>query len=353
MEQSEVLRRTLFRSVLVFAFLALSGCALLQPEAPPPAVPATAEPEPAPEPAPPVEKPRAVEPEPAVDIPLTPQPVSARVAIVIADSLPAYADVAGKLTKYLEAYAIYNLADPNQSPRQVFSTIAETEAELVVAIGLRAARFAKTFATVPVVFSQVFNVREHGLISESTRGIAVLPPLDLQLDAWREMDPTIRDIGAIVGDGHEELIAEAERAMSERGIRLHHAIANSDRETLYHFRRLIRGIDGYLLFPDNRILSRRVFSEIMTEAARHHVQVAVFNESLLKHGATFSASAVDTDIADTITIVLNEIENGNLAGVVPITPLSEIRIRTNPAMVRVFGLIVDSPEIDNPVADAQ
>ena len=118
-------------------------------------------------------------------------------------------------------------------------------------------------------------------------------------------------------------------------------------------RRLIRGIDGYLLFPDNRILSRRVFSEIMTQAARHHVQVAVFNESLLKHGATFSASAVDTDIADTITIVLNEIENGNLAGVVPITPLSEIRIRTNPAMVRVFGLIVDSPEIDNPVADAQ
>ena len=141
--------------------------------------------------------------------------------------------------------------------------------------------------------------------------------------------------------------------MSERGIKFHYAVASSDRETLYHFKRLLRGIDGYLLFPDNRILSREAFTQIMSDAARHRIQVAVFNESLLKHGATFSASSVDSNIADKITIALNEIDKGNIDDVASLTPLSEIRIKTNPAMVRIFGLQVTGAEIGNSVAEAQ
>ncbi len=141
--------------------------------------------------------------------------------------------------------------------------------------------------------------------------------------------------------------------MDERGITFHHAIAQSDRETIYHFKRLVRELDGFMLFPDNRILSRDVFTEIMSDAARHNVQVAVFNESLLKHGATFSASAVDSNIADKITIALNEIDKGNIDDVVRLMPLSEISIRTNPSMVRVFGLDVSGVAIDNSMAEAQ
>lgn len=342
----------MLRSLLVCALLALSGCAMIPPEPPPQTPPASPEPEPAPEPPPPVEEAPAVEPAPAADVPPVPQAVSARVAVVLSDSLPAYTNVAQELATWLEDYSVHDLADRNRSPRQVFAAIADSQAVSVVAIGLKAARLAKTYASVPVIFSQVFNVGEYDLVSESTRGVAVLPPLDLQVQAWHEMDPKIRNIGAILGAGHDELIAEANEAMSKRGIRFHYAIAESDRETIYHFKRLVLDIDGYLLFPDNRILSRAAFSEIMKEAARHHVQVAVFNESLLEHGATFSASALNSDIAAKITLVLNAIESGSFGDVAPVTPLSEIRIRINPELVRIFGLIVDD-EIDNSVADAQ
>jgi ABC-type uncharacterized transport system substrate-binding protein len=167
------------------------------------------------------------------------------------------------------------------------------------------------------------------------------------------MDPEIRNVGAILGEGHEDLIAEAEQAMKKQGIKFNYAIANSDRETLYLFKRLVRDIDGYLLFPDNRILSRTVFKEIMSEAARHRVQIAVFNESLLPHGATFSASAVDSNVVDTIIFALNEIVRGNIADLAPLSALSEIRIQTNPAMARRFDLDVSGVEIRNSVADAQ
>ena len=344
MEKSELLHRMMLRSLLVSMLLALSGCALLQPEAPPPAPTATTEPEPAPEPAPPVEAPPVVEPAPVIKSPVAPQAVSMRVAIVLTDSLPAYKNVAAELVAWLDDYSIYDLADRSRSPRQVFAAIAESEAEFVV---------ARSFATVPVIFSQVFNVGENDLISDKIRGVAVLPPLELQVAAWRQMDPKIRNIGAILGEGHEDLIAEAEQAMSERGIKFHHAVVRSDRETLYHFKRLLRDIDGYLLFPDNRILSRAVFTEIMSDAARHRIQVAVFNESLLKHGATFSASSVNSNIADQITIAINEIDKGNIDDIAPLTPLTEIRIQTNPAMVEIFGLQVIGVEIDNSMAEAQ
>lgn len=353
MNKAELWQPMVWRSLLATLLLALSGCALLIPEPPEEAPATTPQPVPAPEPAPRVEERPAIKPPPAVMAPPTPGPVAARVAVVLSSSLPAYKNVAEALTAWLDDYSIHDLADRKQSPRRVFAAIAQSEAQYVVAIGLDAAKQARTFATVPVVFSQVFNIRENRLESDSTRGVAVLPPMDLHVEAWRGMDPKISNIGAILGAGHDELIAEAEQAMIERGIRFHHAIANSDRETLYHFKRLVRDLDGFMLFPDNRILSRDVFREIMNGAARHHVQVAVFNESLLKHGATFSASAVESDIADRIAITLNEIHTGNIDDVAALTPLSAIRIRTNPAMVRVFGLNVRGGEIDNSMAEAQ
>jgi ABC-type uncharacterized transport system substrate-binding protein len=353
MEKSGLLQQLMLRSVLVILLLALSGCALMLPEEPPPPPATIPEPEPLPAPAPAIEEPPAVKAAPVVKPPATPEPVSARVAIVLTNSLSAYTDVATELDTWLGDYSIYDLSDRNTSPRQVFAAIAESDAQFVVAIGLQAAKVARSFATVPVIFSQVFNVSENDLVSEQIKGVAVLPPLDLQVEAWRQMDPKIRNIGAILGEGHEELIAEAEEAMSERGIKFHHAVARSDRETLYHFKRLIRDIDGYLLFPDNRILSREVFTEIMSDAARHRIQVAVFNESLLKHGATFSASSVNSNIADKITIALNAIVKGNLDKIASLIPLSEIRIKTNPAMVEIFGLQVTGVEIGNTVAEAQ
>jgi ABC-type uncharacterized transport system substrate-binding protein len=177
--------------------------------------------------------------------------------------------------------------------------------------------------------------------------------MDLQIEAWRNLDPDIQIIGAIIGDGHDDLIAETERALQKRGIEFHYAIAHSDRETLYHFKRLVRDIDGFLLFPDNRILSRAALQEIMSEAARHQVQVAAFNDSMLDYGATFTANSVESDIAARIAFALNDVGSGNMDAVAPLGELTMLQIRTNPAMVRKFGLEVSLAAAGESVADAQ
>ena len=159
-------------------------------------------------------------------------------------------------------------------------------------------------AEVPVIYCQVFNYRANGLVNENSRGISSLPPLELQIAAWKQIDPKLQSIGAILGEGHEELIAEATRAAAAHDIELHVRTVSSDRETQYVFNRLVSDIDGFWLFPDNRVLSTTVLRYMVDYAARRRVQVAVFNESLLNLGASLSSSAIEADIAQTITILI-------------------------------------------------
>jgi len=323
---------TLFRTLPLVLALFFSGCAIIsqQPESTPDARPTEVEPAPAPE----VTKP------PVVESPVVREPelFTQRVAIVLSDRKPAYENVAIELGELLQDYAIYDLTDKSLTPRGVFSNIADFDAGLVIAIGLRAATVANAYSQVPVVFCQVFNISEIDLRSENLKGVASLPPLAMQVEAWQDLNPALKHVGAILGDGHEELLAEASQAAEAAGLTLHHRIARSDRETLYMFNRLTPDIDGFWLFPDNRILSPSVLRQMLAYASRHRVQVAVFNPALLDFGAALSATSVDSDIAETVVSVAHRVIRGDGESIPTVTPLNEINVQTN-------GAVIKKPEV--------
>ncbi len=255
-----------------------------------------------------------------------PLPEPPTVAIALSSRQPAYEAVARELSNLLEEYAIYDLSDRSQPPVTAFRLINDSDAGVVVAIGLRAARSSIAMSDTPVVFSQVFNYHEHELLSENSRGVSSLAPLTAHVAAWKEFDPNITKIGAIIGEGHDELIAEALEAAERHEIQLEIQVVTSDQEALYHFRRMVRDIDGFWLFPDNRILSARSLDAILEQANQRRVPVAVTHEPLLTLGASLSVSAVAEDIAQTIVNVVREIEAGRIENVPLISPLSEARI---------------------------
>lgn len=318
------------RLATVAGLLLLHGCALFEPEPeivePAPQVvvepePVAAVPEPEPEPQP--------EPEP---VPSRPPPP--RVAIILSSRQPAYEEVARELGERLDNVAIYDLGDRSQPPVLAFRQINDSRTDAVIAIGLRAARSSVALAQVPVVFSQVFNYQDYGLVTDNSRGVSALAPLDAHLDAWKKLDPTLARVGMIIGAGHDSLRAEAEIAAQKHGVDLQIREAGSDQETLYHFKRMIHEIDGFWLFPDNRILSPRVLHEVLQQANRRRVPVAVSNEAILQMGAAISVSTVASDIAATIVKVLERVRAGELDSLPPLTQLSEVRVATNDALMR-------------------
>ncbi len=338
MDQAHGIGILIRRMVLVLLLFTASGCTLFieEPvEEPPVVVVAEPEPEPpAPEPEPPVEPPPP-KPEPA---PMEPVKKPLRVAVLLSDRTPAYENVALELENRLDDLALFDLTDKSLTPEDIFFAVEAHDTDVVVAIGLRAAKIAKARSTVPVVFSQVFNATQHQLLSDDVKGVAVIPPLDMQIREWKKIDPELETIGAIIGTGHERLISEAMLATEANDVRFRYEVATSDRETLYLFNRLAPGVDGYWLFPDNRILSVPVLRQMLREAAKHSVQVTVFNESLLQLGAVFSATAVNSDIAAVIVDVMNRISEEGSDALPPISPLTEISITTNDAVIRRMKL---------------
>ncbi len=335
MPQPRGLDTVRFRLLLLLLLLQAGGCALLSPPpaeppgpempAPPPAPPQQETPAPVPAPAP------VPPPEPEPEPPPAPTTYAPPVAVVLSSRAPAYERVAMALADLLDNREVYDLSDRSLSPRDAFARITEFSAGAIVAIGLRAAVYARDYTDVPVVYAQVFNATDNELGGERIRGVAVLPPLDKQLSAWRDISPELASVGAIVGPGHDALLDEARRAASANDLRFEFRIANSDREALYIFNRMAPGIDAYWLFPDNRILSPTVLTEMMDYAARHGVQVAVFSDNLLELGATLSTTADEADIAQTIVLLLNRINDGDIDDVPAISPLNRMRISYGPA----------------------
>jgi ABC-type uncharacterized transport system substrate-binding protein len=253
------------------------------------------------------------------------------VSIVLTNSQPAYADVARELAGHFDNYQVYDLGADDRPPVSILRLINDSEPGAVIAIGLRAAQSSIAMSDHPVVFSQVFNYRHHDLLRENSRGVAALPPIDAQLAAWKEADPSVERIGLILGEGHDELITEAEIAAQRHGIDLVVQITHSDQETLYFFRRMIRDIDGFWLLPDNRVLSSRVLQKMLVEAEQRRVSVSVPSDSMLYLGAMISMTTQASDIAATIANVVRAIQSGDINGVPPITQLSEIRVKTKGA----------------------
>ena len=332
----------------------LSGCALvtyppttdapvIEPQLPPDVKP---RPEPTVEPPvaapapPPAAPPKAPEPAPA---PPLAAPEDPRVAVLLSDRTPAFESVANALATRVESVDIYDLADKSLTPREIFDAVHAAGTDVVVAVGLRATTFAQSFEELPVVFSQVFNVAEVDLDVPNVKGVSVLPPLELQLDAWLELNPNLSSIGAIVGPGHEHLVEEATAAAAGGGVRFQHHVAESDRETLYLFTRLVPDIDGFWLFPDNRVLSADILRQMLDYAKRHRVQVAVFNDTLLPLGATISVTAVDDDIAATVVDVAQKLLEGFGENIPDLSPLSEVRVSTPNGAVEQMANDVQSP----------
>lgn len=324
MQRICTLPKIVVRGGLLLFVLILAGCTTWLPEPEPL--------EPAPiivdEPPAPVGEPEP-EPEPKPDVDEPAPPRLPPIAIVLTSNQPAYSDVAAELAGQFEDHAIYDLSHESLPPVAILRSINDSDSTAVVAIGLRAAQSSIANSELPVVFSQVFNYQEHELLTEHSRGVAPLAPMEAQLAAWKQVDPDIRRVGIIIGEGHDELLASAELAAEKHGVELDIRIAHSDQETLYLFRRMIGDIDGFWLLPDNRILSSRVLTEMIEVARRYDVDVVVPNESMLQIGAAISISTVAADIAASIGKVLRRIQAGEIEQVPPMTELSEVRVTTS------------------------
>lgn len=324
------------RALAITALLTVAGCAGTRP-APVEDMPSAVQAETAPlegeaSPSPPVA---------AGEIPdRVPEPSPHQIVVLFANDVPGHTDVAAQIAALLpdDAYRV-SLVDIRAADSATAVEALRDRAELVtVAVGLGAVEFARArLGERPIVFCQVFNYRDLLRDDESIWGVHSVPPLALQLQAWKSVDPSLRRIGLIASTAHTQWLEEASAAAARVGIEIRTEVSASDRETLYLFKRLTPQIDGFWLLPDNAILSPAVLEEMLRYAVSHDVGVLVFNERLLDWGALMSASGTTADIAETVRDIVARVVADRTEGLPAMTPLSEVSLQVNAGVARRLG----------------
>jgi ABC-type uncharacterized transport system substrate-binding protein len=279
--------------------------------------------------------PRAADVRP--DVPIAPQ---RREVAVLFKNGAGYTEVVTQLRKLLpiETFQLTLIDVEAENSQRLLDSLRRRPGLVAVAVGLPAARIARDQLNAPILFAQVFNYQELLVKGKAIRGVMAMPPLDLQVQDWKKFDPKLRRVGLIVSERHIDLIAQAERAADSAAVTVKYEVSDSDRQTLYLFKRLAPQIDGLWLLPDDRILSPAVLRELLSYAASHGVRVCVFSDALLQWGALMSASPTPEDIARTMRRVLEDMMADRTNALPPLTPLSEIVVRINAQVAGRFGL---------------
>jgi hypothetical protein len=324
----------------------LSGCALLGPEPEPVAVieanvpgPVVSMPaEPAPEPvvAPPVEPPPTVI-EPPVEAP------RATVGVLYSGSASTQLAIADLIESGLASsdWTVHRIDLDRLHLATPVETSIEWSVSMIAAIGPDALATARQrFPGADIVFCQVLDAGVSGdaVGTQTIRAVAAMPPLELQFSAWASLDPKLEHIGLITSAGFAAELADAVAAAEAIGARLDHRISNSDRETLYIFRRLAPGIDGLWLAPDSTVLSGAVIGEILDLAAELDLGVLVFNEGLLARGGLLSVLAPEEHVAALVVDALGAFRSRSDATLPREIALSEGVVRVNTAVAAALGL---------------
>lgn len=325
---------TLGRVMAVTALLAVAGCAI-GPTTTTEDGASPAQPEPAP-----LEgdaRPAESSTSPAGPV-RTPAPQG--VAVLFASDIPGHAEVAAQIADQLpaDAYQVRPVDIRAAESAAAVDALQRRPGLVVVAVGLGAVEYARArLGGHPMVFCQVFNYQDVLRENESIWGVHSVPPLALQLQAWKAVDPSLRRIGLIVSESQSQWLEEAGKAADRAGIELRPGISASDRETLYLFKRLAPQIDGFWLLPDNRILSPAVLEELLGYALSHDVGVLVFNETLLGWGALMSASGTTANIAQAVREVVARVASGRTKDLPAMTALSEVAMLFNAGIAQRLG----------------
>jgi ABC-type uncharacterized transport system substrate-binding protein len=283
---------------------------------------------------------RVTSPAPPVPNIPVPSPPPLRDVAILYHNASGYADIAAQLKRLLSAatYRVTMADVQSENSQRALDTLRRNPKLFAVAIGLPAARFARDELKGPIVFAGVFNYRELIVSGRPIRGIAVMPPLSLQIKDWTKLDPKLRRVGLIVSQSHRDLISEAELAAKIATVSVKSNISGSDRETLYLFKRMAPQIDGFWLVPDDQILSPGILRDLLEYAASHGVRVCAFSDALLDWGALMSASPPTPDTARTLRRLLERMMAGDTNVVPLLTTTSELVVHLNTQVAGRLGL---------------
>ena len=259
-----------------------------------------------PKPAPPV-----VHADP-VPVPVVPRP--APIAVVVSSDLPTFRLVEEALVTQLKRpYKIYRL--DTSSPIDVREALTRKPVKEVVAIGRDALEALDGLPDIDVIYAQIFVAPP-----DRYRGVAAVPPFEMQLEYWKSLAPNLKRVGVIASAKMRPIMDALQAAAEAEDIQLIRREVTSDKEALFEFRRMTPDVDGFVFLPDDTVLSPDVIRRALEHGARNAKEILTYSPAIFRLGASLYVASAHTDVAAQIIAMLDNPSDRS-------RPLTQMRVR--------------------------
>lgn len=193
---------------------------------------------------------------------------------------------------------------------------------LVLAVGVHAAKAAaEGFANLPVVYCMVLDPAINGISGSNVTGVTLAIPVKRQLEAFRQLLPSLNRLGVVFSPGKTGgLIEEARSASAALGVSLVTEPVQRSNQVPDALARLAGKVEGLWLPPDATVVTKDTFRLALELSLARKLPLMVFNSQFVKAGALFALSpdygASGAEAARLARLVLS----GKKPGDIPIEP---------------------------------
>ena len=233
--------------------------------------------------------------------------------------------------------------------RKLARKIRASSAEVVLAVGLKAALAAKLeIVDIPVVFCMVLDPIKNGLNAPNMTGIRLEIPIERQLRTMRSVLPAVRRVGVLYDpEKTGDLVEEARLMARAMGFELIAREVRTERDVPTTLRALIPQIEALWLIPDSSVLTEDSVKFVMGTALDSNMPVIGFSSELVRNGALVGLSVSYEDVGRQAGLLARKILSEQARPFTTTFPPERLRLALNLKTARFLGIVIPPEVVSN------
>ena len=181
----------------------------------------------------------------------------------------------------------YDLQGDMAKGRNLARKIRASNANLVLAVGLKAALAAKLeILDIPVIVCLVLDPEKYGLPTGNMVGLSLQIPFEQQLAPLRTLSPQISRIGVLFDPKKTQGLKDRlEQHTRSQGLTLVSRKVHSEQEVSSALKSLKDKVDTLYLLPDSTVLTENTLDFLISSTLEANIPLIGFSAGLVRSGA--------------------------------------------------------------------
>jgi putative ABC transport system substrate-binding protein len=236
----------------------------------------------------------------------------------------------------------FTLQDDLSNHSEITSEIKAGNYQLILALGARAAEYAKnTFTALPVVFCLVVTPQTNALKADNVTGISLDVRVKEQFSILKSINKKIKRLGVIYTQpANDSLIASARTTAGPLNLDLVTARIANGQEIQRAMGEIVDKIDALWIPPDPSLNSEEVIRYIGQTSLTKQIPCVGPNERYVRSGAIFSMTIDSVEAGRMAGDLANKIVQGTPPSRLPVQEMQRSKIIINTRAAGLLGLTI-------------